>query len=996
MTSENPDIQNAEIEEPMSAEDYRQAAKALARDGRWQDLAELLIERAESATSAGARSQHLVAAAQVFERNLADRDRAYITLMAAFEDDPTNQEAVSELARVAVALGRFAELMQECMAMAAQMTSADKQSAMYVTLSTWYQEQVGDAASAEQALEAALGADPANPTALRALVDIYRTRGELARAVTRLAAAAAAARDVERRVGYALDAADIYRRQLSDLDGACDMYRNALEADPTNRPAAESLAEIAWERKDWATALPLFESLASERGVGPAAARSFQRAGWCAQMLGDNDRARSSYRSAHGCDPTYLPVMLRWASLAMAEKWWEDVVITVPAVMGRADAALTADEQVEHLEGLGHAQLALGDAAAAATAFSSALALAPENATCREGLAKAHARLGHQSVAGAQARVEQQRMLLAGAKSEDEQFEILAQIAQTQRDALGDLHAALKTYSDMLAVRPDEPVILHEILEIHTQAREWGKAVEILERLVKVESGGPRTRYLVALGNILNYELKTTERAVEIYNLVLDEDVGDERTMGRIERILTAQAAWRELVRNYRRMVKRLGSPPAPDRRAYAVTLWRKLGDVCRKRLHEREAAASAYEMCAELAPEDLRYREVLADIYEMMGAAKLSEAVKAREALLAGASGFEDIAKHVRALARIYGKHQMYDRLHCTSAALVAVGQAIPQEEAFYERTRTPELRPARTSLAESMWQRYLASPRQERSVGQVLAALSTAVAMARAKDPATLGLDPAQRVDLAQDRSSVGQMIRRACRLLGVDLPPVYVAPGAEGELELRIVLEGQQVVPAFFIGKDLLAGRSPKELAFFLARKLVCLRADQLLLAPEAVPSLGELRVIVAAAGKLVHPEFDLPGVDPAAVQSWAGFLQKTVVPAALSAAGPAIAQIMADPARVDLASWAFGAQQCADRAGLLFCGDVVAAVREMLRSSDSPAGDSEAAVKDLVRFSVSADYLDLREQLGLAAALAPAAPEVRRAQPFPRRPPPLPKA
>ena len=101
-------------------------------------------------------------------------------------------------------------------------------------------------------------------------------------------------------------------------------------------------------------------------------------------------------------------------------------------------------------------------------------------------------------------------------------------------------------------------------------------------------------------------------------------------------------------------------------------------------------------------------------------------------------------------------------------------------------------------------------------------------------------------------------------------------------------------------------------------------------------------------------------------------------------------------MADPARVDLASWAFGAQQCADRAGLLFCGDVVAAVREMLRSSDSPAGDSEAAVKDLVRFSVSADYLDLREQLGLAAALAPAAPEVRRAQPFPRRPPPLPKA
>ena len=103
--------------------------------------------------------------------------------------------------------------MQECMAMAAQMTSADKQSAMYVTLSTWYQEQVGDAASAEQALEAALGADPANPTALRALVDIYRTRGELARASLAWPPRPRPARC--RTQGWlSLDAADIYRRQL--------------------------------------------------------------------------------------------------------------------------------------------------------------------------------------------------------------------------------------------------------------------------------------------------------------------------------------------------------------------------------------------------------------------------------------------------------------------------------------------------------------------------------------------------------------------------------------------------------------------------------------------------------------------------------------------------------------------------------------------------------------------------------------------------------------
>jgi hypothetical protein len=188
---------------------------------------------------------------------------------------------------------------------------------------------------------------------------------------------------------------------------------------------------------------------------------------------------------------------------------------------------------------------------------------------------------------------------------------------------------------------------------------------------------------------------------------------------------------------------------------------------------------------------------------------------------------------------------------------------------------------------------------------------------------------------------------------------------------------------------LGRNLLSGRSEKELAFFFARKLARLRADQFLLAPEAVPSLGELRVIVAAAVKLVHPEFDLPGTDVASVHKYATFLQRTVQPLTLASATAAIEQIVADPGRVDLEAWAAGANQSADRAGLLLCGDTVAAVREVLRTSESQGGDAEAAVKDLIRWSVSGDYLDLREQLGLVTEVAQA-PTVRQPEPFPRRP------
>jgi len=64
--------------------------------------------------------------------------------------------------------------------------------------------------------------------------------------------------------------------------------------------------------------------------------------------------------------------------------------------------------------------------------------------------------------------------------------------------------------------------------------------------------------------------------------------------------------------------------------------------------------------------------------------------------------------------------------------------------------------------------------------------------------------------------------------------------------------------------------------------------------------------------------------------------------------------------------------------------------VAAVREILRSSEAQAGDPEAAVKELLRWSVSADYMDLREQLGLTSGEHEEPSQPRQPQPFPRRP------
>jgi tetratricopeptide (TPR) repeat protein len=335
-----------------------------------------------------------VLAAKVFEKNLNDVDRAYIALLTAFQDDPANEELTAELSRLAGTLGRFPELLQECMASRRSFLRPKSKPRCMWRFRRGFQEQAGDPTSSQNALEAALAAEPANTTACSPCSTFTRCAGDHARVAACLSAAGAATRDSELRVSYSLDAAEIYRTRLSDKDAAAEMYRRVVELAPTNRPAAEALADIAWEAKDWTTALPLFEGLAAGSGQGSAqSARMYQKAGWAAQMLGDNDRARANYRNAYGNDPTYLPAILRWSSLALAERWWEDVIITVPAVLSRNDAGLTQDERVEYLDGLGQAYLASGEAEQAANVFTQAVALAPDNKECRDGLAKAHGRL---------------------------------------------------------------------------------------------------------------------------------------------------------------------------------------------------------------------------------------------------------------------------------------------------------------------------------------------------------------------------------------------------------------------------------------------------------------------------------------------------------------------------------------------------------------------------------------------------------------------------
>jgi tetratricopeptide (TPR) repeat protein len=968
----------------LTADDFLQITGALAREERWEELAEIFIERAESAVDLAEKIHSLIQAAHVFEGKLHDSERAYFTLIVAFQTDPESEEAKDELARMATAGGRWEELLGELSTSAAELTTPSQQAAMYLVLADWYQEHLGDASQAERALEAVLAIEPAHPKALRTLVDIFRRRGDNARAAMCLVKAASLTSDPAGRVVYTVEAAEIFRNVLGDADSAAEQYRRVLDTAPNHVVAIQGLAEIAWEQKNHAEAFPLFEKMAvSTRGDREQIARYYHRAAWSLEMLGDVERARENYRRAFAANDGYLPTLLCWSELALSQKWSQDIVEVIPTLLARPESGLTGEEQVEHLVGLGQARLSLGEIEAASNALTSALELAPNHEEARETLAKAHSRMSGQGAATANAIVEQQRLLLGGAKTDDERLAILEEIARIRRDDLGDKEGALSTYSEMLAIHPDDSVVLHEMLEIYTSTAQWKRAVDVLEYLCQVATGEERLRYLVARGNILSYELDHHDEALAIYDQVLESNPHDERTFGRIERILVASESWRDLARHYRKHLKRIGTNPSPELRARVINLWRSLGDLCWRRLQEFESATAAFEVSAELDPSDLHSREALAEIYESMGPDKLPQAIAAHERLLDLTNDADVMAQHIRSMARLYGQQQKFDRLYCTSATLVAMARAIPQEQAFYDRTTHADLTRAAGIIDESTWRQNIASPQQNRHLSHIFAAVSGAVGTGRAKAISALGLEPSQEVDLTSDHSLVGQMLIYCSQFLSIPLPRVYVSNNYTGDLDLQLVLDGQQVVPSLILGQSLITDRGEKELAFFLGRKLARLRADHFVLWPSVVPNNSELQVILAAAVSLVHPTMEWPGVDPAAMRNYANYFRQNISGAVLAGLASAVDIVLQE--QVDLEMWATATRQTEDRAGLLCSGDVACALREVLRAHVH-GRDSEAMA--LVRFSVSTAYLDLRERLRMSLDVV-STPRSKPARSAPRK-------
>ena len=319
-----------------------------------------------------------------------------------------------------------------------------------------------------------------------------------------------------------------------------------------------------------------------------------------------------------------------------------------------------------------------------------------------------------------------------------------------------------------------------------------------------------------------------------------------------------------------------------------------------------------------------------------------------------------------LRGLYRAYGKSPVdADRLPLVAQALVYLGAADDEQKAKSTSGRQNGLIRPSGSLTGDGW-RLLFHPDEEILTGEIFAVIAPAVLLGRVsalrRDKALPTLDPATRQDPKVSTIQAVRGFTWAGQILGLGSPPLYAAPESPGLVEM---IPGMP--PSARLGKRVLSGRSPFELAFLAGAHLCWYREEHFVRL--LVGSIADLEDLFLAALSIANTSLPLSPDMKRRVEPIARAIEPILEPVAVDRLRGHFLRFLDEGGRTNLQRWAAAADRTAARAGLLLSNDLLAA-QSVLELEQPDAAASK--MDDLIVFFTSDRYARLRQVLGLRPA------------------------
>lgn len=583
------------------------------KSGAHAELAEILERRIERSVDAAQTAELEYRLGDLREERFKDLQGAVQAYRSALEREPTHPGALSAmerlldrpetsaaavevlepLYRVRGELGKVSGLFTRKIGLSDD--PADKAS-LERELGALLRDEVGDASGAFDAYARAFAHEPTEQGTveeLSALAARTNRWADLAKVVESVLASGTLSPDEVRELS--LQAAEWYQDRLSDLGGAERRLRAALEADPESTEAMERLEGLLRRPGRERDLVDLLRKRAEvDLDIRVKRDRLLEAAKLAEAVLGDAPLVEETYQSLLELDENDALALEALAGLAeRAGRLPEAAELSLRRARTAEDQKLAQD--LRHRVARMQAG-PLGDVDAAIGTYREILDQEPDDLEAMSALE------GHYEATARWADLKEAlARRLSAVDAPEERIAILRRMASVSEERFRALEDAVDSLREALTLDPRHPELPAEIERLLTAGERWTDLVDFLEDRAETAAKGGDTRTelraLVRAGEIREERMGDTDRAVEIYERVLERDPQSVRALAALSRLHEKAGNWEQCIE----VLERAARLPAEPVDAAEVQV--RLGRLEWKQKEDAVKASEHFERALTLDP---------------------------------------------------------------------------------------------------------------------------------------------------------------------------------------------------------------------------------------------------------------------------------------------------------------------------------------------------------------------------------------------------------
>ncbi|MDP3276511.1 MAG: hypothetical protein Q8Q09_15040 [Deltaproteobacteria bacterium] len=945
------------------------------------------------------------------------------------EIDPNDDNAYRGLERIYRKQGLWNELLSALDRHISATGERRDRVVLFTSMGQVYADELNDLDRGIDCFQNALDIDPAHLSALEGLAKIYEKREEWHQAIETLRTLSDHEQDPTRQVDVRYRIGRLAEEQLHDPDMALDLYRSALDVNPSHVASLTAMRQVFQSRGDHYDAAQYLDREVASTDNNRAKSKLFYELGriWT-DHLDDGVRGIAYFEEAQRADPEQddaaFPLVFYYAHIG---RWAEAEPLAEVLVLksSKRDPA----EQLQLQLVMGRIAMSLDKHDRAIKALTSAHGLDRSNIEVLQHLALAYFTKKDWENA-----FKHYHLLVVHHKDEldaDGRAELFFRVGVVKREQ-GDRRRAINFLDKALEEVPNHRPTLEALVDTYAANNEWEQVIGYKRQVLDTHVQDLEERYnmLVEIGTLWQEKAKNPQKAIQSFTEALDlkNDHNNNILLMRLLGLYQETKQWSRVIETVTKMSEVEKDPAKKARYAYTVA------SIYNTEIKNTDDAVTWYNAALDLNAKDLKAFEKINQI--LTGKREFKQLERSYRKMIhrIAGKGERDLEYSLwHALGLIYR-----DRLDQKDSALAAFEQASAlRPDSDVERKILAELysvtnQPMKAIQAwTQMIEREVNNPEALKAIydlyyanrmyDQAWCVANTMCFLLRDAAPQDARafyeqykprreLQPQSRLDEERwikdlfhpdEDPFVGKMF--ACilpALRRVKVRPVaqfgFTAADQQNpqtssvalvrKLGLAAAALNLPQMPAIFLrpqqpgglafvpsepwasvsGATLLQGVSLMELQFIAAKHICYYRTEHYV--RTLFPTVTELTVLLLAAIKLVKQDFEVPADVMSTVQTLAQ--QMAQDPVNLEGLRKVVKIFLEQGGQLNIKQWYQSVELTACRTGFLMCGDLDV-TRKMLTMEPGLPGDVSPTdkLKDIILFSISERYFRLRETLGI---------------------------